>query len=229
MPSDHAELSGTGELVFPRTGHMIGTIKFRGQQSDQESINANDTIYVKVAGGWEVSSVGAYGWGAFVSPLVLPALIDTAATVRDKGDTKIERVPVHHYAIDLDRGKLGPVLAGSLQDSPPGSIARQTVERGNFTFEVWIDRDDLYLRKLLLNVDAPIDLQALLSEHAASHPQPTATPRPPLPPEASFCDADPCGGDLSQLQCSDRHHGAQRRTESRYPLMKFGSRARRVQ
>ena len=186
LTSHRAQLSGSGELVFPRTGHMIGHITFKGHQYDEESINANDAIYVKETDGWHQSSVGAYGWGSLVSPLIVPALIDTASSIRDRGDTRIEKIPVHHYAVDLDRGKLAPVLAGSLQDSPPGSIGRQTVERGNFSFEVWIDRDDLYLRRLLLNVDTSIDLPALLAALAASQSQPSVTPRPSLPPGTSF-------------------------------------------
>ena len=186
LPSERAQLSGTGQLVFPRSGHMVGNITYRGQQYDQESINANDTIYVKERSGWVVSSVGAYGWGSLVSPLVVPELLGVASSVRDRGDTTIEKARVHHYVLELDRDKLGPVLAGSLQDSPPGSIGRQMVERGNVAFEVWIDRDDQYLRKFLLKIDASIDVQALLAETAAHRPQVSPTPPPSLPPGASF-------------------------------------------
>lgn len=186
LPSERANLSGSGELVFPRTGHMVGNVTYRGQQYDEESINANDTIYVKERSGWNVSSVGAYGWGSLVSPLIVPELLGVASSVQDRGDTTIEKARVHHYVVELDRDKLGPVLAGSLQDSPPGSVGRQTVERGNFAFEVWTDRDDQYLRKFHLKIDASIDVQALLDETAAHRPQVSPTPGPSLPPGASF-------------------------------------------
>jgi len=165
---------------------MIGNIIFKGHKYDEESINANDMIYVKETDGWHRSSVGAYGWGSLVSPLVVPELLGVASSVRDRGDTTIEKARVHHYVLELDRDKLGPVLAGSLQDSPPGSIGRQMVERGNVAFEVWIDRDDQYLRKFLLKIDASIDVQALLAETAAHRPQVSPTPPPSLPPGASF-------------------------------------------
>ncbi len=169
-------LSGSGELVFPSSGHMLGQLTYQGQVGQEESINVNNRIYVRDSQRWQVSTVGAVGWGQVGSPLLVPMLLDAASSVQDLGNTRIDNVGVHHYAVFMDRAKLAPVLAGSLRDSPPGSVLRQMVESADFTVEVWIDRGDLYVRRVLLNIDSAIDAIALMASMQPSRSLPAVTP-----------------------------------------------------
>ncbi len=150
------DLSGTGEVAFPDRFHYIITVRIGPTfHTGMELISVQGIIYeqdgVHVDFGGKVTPT----WSKrdpknllLVDPFkTLQGLKDTV-TPRDLGDTTIEGVRVHHYAMEMDKAKLIAREAAALADPGLQSALQDVIQKGTFHIEAWIGIDDHLIRRI---------------------------------------------------------------------------------
>src|SRR5436853_4617 len=89
---------------------------------------------------------------------------------------------VHHYEIVPDKTKLEAQMGSSGLSAQMQAVIKNMVDKGTFHIEVWIGKGDHLLRQVKEDIDANLDLGAIL---AAAMPA-GATPIPGIPANATI-------------------------------------------
>src|SRR4029077_9358602 len=87
-------------------------------------------------------------------PLAGAAILKTAQSVKDLGDTTLNGSAVHHYQIVPDKNK----VADQASTQEAKDLVRSMLENGTIQLEVWIGKDDHLLHQMKSDTDATVDL-----------------------------------------------------------------------
>jgi hypothetical protein len=141
---------------------------------------AGGKIYIKdpTSGNW-TQPAGAQGVSQFTTqadPLSGAAILKTALTIKDLGDTTLNGSAVHHYQIVPDKNK----VADQASTQQAKDLVRSMLESGSIQLEVWIGKDDHLLHRMKNDTDATIDLKKVMEASGQQLP-----PGFPLPAGAS--------------------------------------------
>lgn len=190
------DVTGNGQMQLPDKAAMNFQAKVGGVTVTVDSVVAGGKFYIKdpTTGNWTLAQ-GASGLGQFSSqldPVSTTALLKAVQTVKDLGDTKLNGVDVHHYEIVPDKTKLQAQMGASGLNAQMQAVIKDMVDKGTFHIEVWIGKDDHLLRRIKEDIDANLDLGAIL---AAAMP-PGATPLPGMPANATIHLTGHIGVDL---------------------------------
>ena len=109
-------------------------------------------------------------------PLSSAAILKTAQSVKDLGDTTLNGTVVHHYQIVPDKNK----LADQASTQQAKDLVRSMLQSGTLQLEVWIGKDDHLLHRLKDDTDATIDLNQVMQASGQAMP-----PGITLPPGAT--------------------------------------------
>ena len=86
------------------------------------------------------------------------AILKTAQSVKNLGDTTLNGKAVHHYQIVPDKNK----LADQASSPQAKELVRSMLQGGSIRLEVWIGKDDHLLHRLKDDTDATVDLNQVM-------------------------------------------------------------------
>ncbi len=180
------DLSGKGQMQLPDRAAMNFQAKVGGVTVTLDSVVAGGKFYIKdpTTGNWTLAQ-GTSGFGQFSSqldPISATGLLKAVLSVKDLGDTKLNGMDVHHYEIVADKTKLEAQMGASGLSAQMQAVIKDMVDKGTFHIEVWIGKDDHLLRRITEDIDASLDLSALLGAVMPSG----ATPPPGIPTNATI-------------------------------------------
>jgi hypothetical protein len=165
-------VNGTGEAQFPDRYHATANVKMSSLQLTTEAIVANGKAYVKnpLTGKWEASTAsgGLTDQLGQPDPLTYGQFLKSVKSIKDLGDTKLDNTAVHHYQLTPDTAKLLASLNTSATNPQAAAAIKQVLTSGSMTIEVWFDKDDHLVRRLLTNADYTIDLNQLMGSLGAA-------------------------------------------------------------
>lgn len=180
-------VTGKGQMQLPDKAAMTFQAQVGGITITVDSVVAGGKFYIKdpTTGNWTIAQ-GTSGFGQFSSqldPISTTDLLKAVQSVKDLGDTRLNGTDVHHYEIVPDKAKLDEQM-GSIGLSPQmQAVVKDMVDKGTFHIEVWIGKDDHLLRRIKEDIDANLDLNAML---AAVMPSGQAPPPGSIPANASI-------------------------------------------
>jgi len=152
------DLSAKGEARFPDQSSMSMQVKSGSITIDTNMVTTGGKIYVKdpQSGAFrEVSGASSFTqFSSQTDPLSGAAVLKTAQSVKDLGDTTLNGVSVHHYQIVPDKNK----LADQASTQQAKELIRSMLQSGTVSLEVWIGKDDHLLHRLKDDTDAKVDL-----------------------------------------------------------------------
>src|SRR5260370_17748426 len=174
------DMSGKGEAKFPDKASMSIQVKTGSMTVSTEMVFAGGKIYIKdpTSGKW-TQPAGAQGVSRFTNqadPLSGAAILKTAQSIKDLGDTTLSGSAVHHYQIVPDKNK----VADQASTQQGKDLVRAMLENGSIQLEVWIGKDDHLLHRMKNDTDATIDLKKVMDASGQQLP-----PGFPLPAGAS--------------------------------------------
>ena len=156
------DISGKGEAKFPDQAAMSMQIKTGSITVSTEMVMAGGRIYVKdPQTGRFTQPQGADVLGQFTNqadPLSSAAILKTAQSVKNLGDTTLNGKAVHHYQIVPDKNK----LADQASSPQAKELVRSMLQGGSIRLEVWIGKDDHLLHRLKDDTDATVDLNQVM-------------------------------------------------------------------
>jgi len=174
------DMSGKGQAKFPDQASMTVQVKTGSTTVSTDMVIAGGKIYVKnPQSGTFIQSSGAGALSQFTNgadPLSSAAILKTAQSVKDLGDTTINGAAVHHYQIVPDKNKVAD-LASTQQAK---DLVRSMLQSGTLQLEVWIGTDDHLLHRFKDDTDATIDLNQVMQASGQALP-----PGFTLPPGAA--------------------------------------------
>jgi hypothetical protein len=156
------DLSGKGQARFPDKASMSLQVKMGAMTISTDMVLAAGKIYIKdpTSGSW-TAPAGAQGVTQFTNqadPLSGAAILKTAQSIKDLGDTTLNGSAVHHYQIVPDKNK----VADQASTQEAKDLMRSMLESGSIQLEVWIGKDDHLLHRVKNDTDAAIDLKKVL-------------------------------------------------------------------
>ncbi len=174
------DMSGKGEAKFPDKASMSLQVKTGGITASTDMVFAGGKIYIKdpTSGNW-TQPAGAQGVSQFTNqadPLSGAAILKTAQSIKDLGDTTLNGSAVHHYQIVPDKSK----VADQASTQQAKDLVRSMLENGSILLEVWIGKDDHLLHRMKNDTDATIDLKKVMEASGQQLP-----PGFPLPSGAT--------------------------------------------
>jgi hypothetical protein len=174
------DLSGKGEAKFPDKASMSLQVKIGSMTISTDMVLAAGKIYIKdpTSGSW-TAPAGAQGVTQFTNqadPLSGAAILKTAQSIKDLGDTTLNGSAVHHYQIVPDKNK----VADQASTQEAKDLMRSMLETGSIQLEVWIGKDDHLLHRVKNDTDASIDLKKVMEASGQQLP-----PGFPLPAGAT--------------------------------------------
>jgi len=174
------DMSGKGEAKFPDKASMSLQVKTGGITASTDMVFAGGKIYIKdpTSGNW-TQPAGAQGVSQFTNqadPLSGAAILKTAQSIKDLGDTTLNGSAVHHYQIVPDKSK----VADQASTQQAKDLVRSMLENGSILLEVWIGKDDHLLHRMKNDTDATIDLKKVMEASGQQLP-----PGFPLPAGAT--------------------------------------------
>ncbi|TMG41305.1 MAG: hypothetical protein E6H92_00675 [Chloroflexi bacterium] len=180
------DVSGKGQMQLPDKAAMNFQAKVGGVTVTVDSVVAGGKFYIKdpTTGNWTLAQ-GTSGLGQFsnqLDPISTTDLLKSVQSVKDLGDTKLNGTDVHHYEIVPDKTKLEAQMGSSGLSAQMQAVIKNMVDKGTFHIEVWIGKGDHLLRQVKEDIDANLDLGAIL---AAAMPA-GATPIPGIPANATI-------------------------------------------
>jgi hypothetical protein len=156
------DLSGKGEAKFPDQASMSLQVKTGSVTITTDMIFAGGQIYIKdPTNGTFTRSDAAQGLSQFTNqadPLSGAAILKTAQSIKDLGDTVLNGSAVHHYQIVPDKNK----VADQASTQQAKDLIRSMLENGTVLVEVWIGKDDHLLHRMKDDTDATIDLNKVM-------------------------------------------------------------------
>jgi hypothetical protein len=174
------DMSGKGEAKFPDQASMSMQVKTAGVTVNTETVVAGGKIYVKdPTSGSFIQSPGSDALSQFTNqadPLSGAAILKTAQSIKDLGDTTLSGTAVHHYQIVPDKNK----VADQASTQQAKDLVRSMLQSGSLQLEVWIGKDDHLLHRLKDDTDATIDLNQVMQASGQQLP-----PGFTLPPGAT--------------------------------------------
>ena len=180
------DVSGKGQMQLPDKAAMNFQAKVGGVTVTVDSVVAGGKFYVKdpTTGNWTVAQ-GTSGLGQFsnqLDPISTTGLLKAVQSVKDLGDTKLNGTDVHHYEIVPDKTKLEEQMGASGLNAQTQAVIKNMVDKGTFHIEAWIGKDDHLLRQIKEDIDANLDLSAIMAAVMPSG----ATPLPGIPSAATI-------------------------------------------
>ncbi len=174
------DLSGKGEAKFPDKASMSLQVKTGSMTIGTDMVFAAGKIYIKdpASGNW-TAPASAQGVSQFTNqadPLSGAAILKTAQSIKDLGDTTLNGSAVHHYQIVPDKNK----VADQASTQEAKDLMRSMLESGSIQLEVWIGKDDHLLHRVKNDTDATIDLKKVMEASGQQLP-----PGFPLPAGAT--------------------------------------------
>ena len=171
------DMSGKGEAKFPDMASMSLQVKTGGVTVTTDMVFAGGKVYIKdpTSGNW-TQPVSAEGLSQFTNqadPLSSAAILKTAQSIKDLGDTTLNGSAVHHYQIVPDKNK----VADQASTQQAKDLVRSMLENGSIQLEVWIGKDDHLLHRMKNDTDATIDLSKVMQ--ASGQQLPPGFPMPP--------------------------------------------------
>ena len=157
------DMSGKGDAKFPDTASMSLQVKTGGISVSTDMVIAGGKIYIKdpTSGSW-TQPASAQSFSQFTNqsdPLASAAILKTAQSVKDLGDTTLNGSAVHHYQIVPDKNK----VADQASTQEAKDLVRSMLENGTIQLEVWIGKDDHLLHRMKNDTDATIDLGKVMA------------------------------------------------------------------
>ncbi len=174
------DMSGKGEAKFPDKASMSLQVKTGSMTISTDMVFAGGKIYIKdpTSGNW-TQPASAQGVSQFTNqadPLSGAAILKTAQSIKDLGDTTLNGSGVHHYQIVPDKNK----VADQASTQQAKDLVRSMLENGSILLEVWIGKDDHLLHRMKNDTDATIDLKKVMDASGQQLP-----PGFPLPAGAT--------------------------------------------
>lgn len=174
------DMSGKGEAKFPDKASMSLQVKTGSMTISTDMVFAGGKIYIKdpTSGNW-TQPASAQGVSQFTNqadPLSGAAILKTAQSIKDLGDTTLNGTAVHHYQIVPDKNK----VADQASTQQAKDLVRSMLENGSILLEVWIGKDDHLLHQMKNDTDATIDLKKVMDASGQQLP-----PGFPLPAGAT--------------------------------------------
>jgi LppX_LprAFG lipoprotein len=174
------DMSGKGEAKFPDKASMSLQVKTGSLTISTDMVFAAGKIYIKdpTSGNW-TAPASAQGVSQFTNqadPLSGAAILKTAQSIKDLGDTTLNGSAVHHYQIVPDKNK----VADQASTQEAKDLMRSMLESGSIQLEVWIGKDDHLLHRVKNDTDATIDLKKVMEASGQQLP-----PGFPLPAGAT--------------------------------------------
>jgi hypothetical protein len=170
------DMSGNGQAKFPDQASMSMQVKTGGLSVTTELVFAGGKLYVKdPQSGRFIQPQGADALSQFTNqadPLSSAAILKTAPSVKDLGDTTLNGTAVHHYQIVPDKNK----VADQASSQQAKDLVRSMLQNGSLQIEVWIGKDDHLLHRLKDDTDATIDLNQVMQASGQQLPPGTALP-----------------------------------------------------
>ena len=157
------DLSGKGQAKFPDKASMSLQVKMGSMTISTDMVLAAGKIYIKdpTSGSW-TAPAGAQGVTQFTNqadPLSGAAILKTAQSIKDLGDTTLNGSAVHHYQIVPDKNK----VADQASTQEAKDLVRSMLENGTIQLEVWIGKDDHLLHRMKSDTDATVDLGKVMA------------------------------------------------------------------
>jgi len=156
------DMSGNGQAKFPDQASMSMQVKTGSVTVATDLVFAGGKIYVKdPQTGTFTQPQGADALSQFTNqadPLSSAAILKTAQSVKDLGDTTLNGTAVHHYQIVPDKNK----VADQASTQQAKDLVRSMLQNGSLQLEVWIGKDDHLLHRLKDDTDATIDLNQVM-------------------------------------------------------------------
>jgi hypothetical protein len=156
------DLSGSGKATFPDEAAMSMQVKTGSVTVSTDMVFAAGKIYLKDPQSGAYSEVSAANqllqFSNQTDPLSGAAVLKTAQSVKDLGDTTLSGVAVHHYQITPDKNK----IADQASTQQARDLMRSMLQSGSVRLEAWIGKDDQLLHRLKDDTDATIDLNQVL-------------------------------------------------------------------
>ncbi len=170
------DMSGKGDAKFPDTASMSLQVKTGGISVSTDLVLAGGKIYIKdpTSGSW-TQPASAQSFSQFTNqsdPLASAAILKTAQSVKDLGDTTLNGSAVHHYQIVPDKNK----VADQASTQEAKDLVRSMLENGTIQLEVWIGKDDHLLHRMKNDTDATVDLGKVMA--ASGQQLPPGFPMP---------------------------------------------------
>lgn len=170
------DMSGKGDAKFPDTASMSLQVKTGGITVSTDMVLAAGKIYIKdpTSGSW-TQPASAQSFSQFTNqsdPLASAAILKTAQSVKDLGDTTLNGGAVHHYQIVPDKNK----VADQASTQEAKDLVRSMLENGTIQLEVWIGKDDHLLHRMKNDTDATVDLGKVMA--ASGQQLPPGFPMP---------------------------------------------------
>lgn len=171
------DLSAKGQAKFPDQASMSMQVKTGSITINTDMVVTGGKIYMKdpqtgsfreVPGGNSVLQFSNQ-----TDPLSGAAILKTAQSIKDLGDTTLSGVAVHHYQIVPDKNK----LADQASTQQARDLMQSMLHSGTVVIEVWIGKDDHLLHRLKDDTDASIDLNQAMQ--ASGQPLPPGFSVPP--------------------------------------------------
>ena len=156
------DMNGTGVAKFPDQASMSMQVKTGSVTVTTDMVIAGGKIYIKdPQTGAFAEAAGADALSQFTNqadPLSSAAILKTAQSVKDLGDTTLNGSAVHHYQIVPDKTK----LADQASSQQARDLIRSMLQSGSIQLEAWIGKDDHLLHRLKDDTDATIDLSQVM-------------------------------------------------------------------
>ena len=156
------DMSGKGEVKFPDKASMSLQVKTGSMTISTDMVFAAGKIYIKdpTSGNWTApaSAQGVTQFTNQADPLSGAAILKTAQSIKDLGDTTLNGSAVHHYQIVPDKNK----VADQATTQEAKDLVRSMLESGSIQLEVWIGKDDHLLHRVKNDTDANIDLKKVM-------------------------------------------------------------------
>jgi hypothetical protein len=156
------DMSGKGVAKFPDQASMSMQVKTGSVTVSTELVMAGGKMYIKdPQTGAFTQPAGADALSQFTNqadPLSSAAILKTAQSVKDLGDTTLNGAAVHHYQIVPDKNK----IADQASSQQAKDLIRSMLQSGTIQLEAWIGKDDHLLHRLKDDTDATIDLNQVM-------------------------------------------------------------------
>lgn len=164
------DLTGNGKAKFPDQAQMSMAVKTGSVTVNTEMVFTGGKMYLKDPQSGSFSEVsGANAILQFsnqTDPLSSAAILKTAQSIKDLGDTTLKGVAVHHYQIIPDKNK----VADQASTQQARDLMRSMLQSGTLTLEVWIGKDDHLLHRLKNDTDASMDLNQVMQASGQTLP-----------------------------------------------------------
>ena len=156
------DLTGKGQARFPDKASMSMEVKTGSISVSTDMVFSGGKIYTKDPQTGNFTETGSGNallqFSNQTDPLSGAAVLKTAQSIKDLGDTTLNGSAVHHYQIVPDKDK----MADQATTQQAKDLVRSMLQKGSVVLEVWIGKDDHLLHRLKDDTDATIDLNQVL-------------------------------------------------------------------